>query len=595
MNLTLQSYTALSETLLLLCKASNKEEFASGTDELVKLLQKVSLYNLFPLDLNLEYVSGIIPTDLHWEEERNELCRQLYIGLATLMYSFEASNIFNRAYFDYILEYARTSLPYNVANDWGKEFILDKHFSHQGFFFAINRDQRFLHKTEEEYKEYAHTIQEMEAPIRPSEKIIPIDILNDLQKRYNTYYNYYCDSIECLYPEIKEMFKRYNKHIRVYLCSSDVLKDNSTISYVIVNYYPSIARKISVYPYYVDLAYRFCNIEEFEEELAFSSLSAFKSGSQVYNFIDKASIFHEANSQFIAHASIPVLQDYVSYFLRGRGERVLVLEDGSLSCNDKKIVFCENDESVEDIGRRIASEPSIHYMFVHYPPTHIVELLKSKNIPWDVVPCYGQDMINNDNAKMVHWFIKDNIDVLKNVHVDNYGQFLEQRIGECRSGRYYWHDYELIGQDVFSYLFKDDFVNYLFKTQSSTEDGVQRRDMVISNNYRDQSSFWGRMNQQYQCKLIIVDFKNYSDPIDSDCIYSTTKYMSENVGKFVLVFSRHGVDKSGQKEQVRLCQDGKLVLCLSDENLLEMVQLKQSGKNPLSVIEQLFFTLLQSV
>lgn len=595
MNSALQSYIDLTDTLLLLCQASNKEEFTSATVDIVELLKKVSTYHLFPVDMDLEYIEGIISKDSQWEDNRNELCRQLYIALATLMYSFEASNIYNRAYFDYKLEYARTCFPYCVANDWGKEFVLDQHFSHQGFFFAINRNQRFLHKTEEEYNEYARSIREKKTPSRPTEKKIPRNVLSDVQNRYNKYYDDYCNCIEFLYPEIKSLFKYYNKHIRVYLCSSDALKDNPSISFVLVNFYPSYDRRISVYPYYVDLAYRFCNIEEIEDELAFSCLSAYKIGNQVYNFINEASIFHEANSQLIQHASIPVLQDYVSYFLRGSGKRVLMSDEGSLMCDGKHIVFFENDVAVEDLERMIESDSDVHYMFVYYPPSSIVGLLNGKDIPWNVISCYGQEMINNANTKMVHWFIRDNIDVLRNVHIDDYGHLLEQRITTCKTGRYFWHDYELIGQEIFGYLFKDDFNNYMAKAQSSTDDDAQRRDMVINNNYRDQSSFWGRMNQQYQCKLIIVDFKNYSEPIDSDCLYSTTKYMSENVGKFVLVFSRLGVDKSGHKGQVRLCQDGKLVLCLSDENIVEMIHLKQSGKNPISVIEQLFFKLLQSI
>lgn len=154
MNAALQSYLDLTNILGQLCQVNNSIDFLDSVKQLGIILHKVDEYRFFPLDLNHEFVDSLKTPIQDWQTDRNELCRQLYIALATLLFRFEASNIYNRAYFDYMLEYARTSLPYEIANEWGKEFVENMNFSHEGFFFAINRDTRFLHRSKDEYDEY---------------------------------------------------------------------------------------------------------------------------------------------------------------------------------------------------------------------------------------------------------------------------------------------------------------------------------------------------------------------------------------------------------------------------------------------------------
>ena len=70
--------------------------------------------------------------------------------------------------------------------------------------------------------------------------------------------------------------------------------------------------------------------------------------------------------------------------------------------------------------------------------------------------------------------------------------------------------------------------------------------------------------------------------------------MPNYTSRFVLVFSRKGLSDSGRTEQLRLFREGKLALCLSDKDLIEMIQLKQTNKNPYIVLDQLLFTLMQN-
>ena len=595
MNAALQSYLDLTKILGQLCQVNNSIDFLDSVKQLGIILHKVDEYRFFPLDLNREFVDSLKTPIQDWQTDRNELCRQLYIALATLLFRFEASNIYNRAYFDYMLEYARTSLPYEIANEWGKEFVENMNFSHEGFFFAINRDTRFHHRSKDEYDEYGKKLREKKIPNCPMEKAIPDRILKDVESYYRKYYNEYCNSIEVLYPEIKDLFLEYNMHLRIYLCSYDVSKEKPKVDFVLANYYRANDRCVSVFPNYVDLAYRFCNIEEFKEQPVSGIISIFMSDDKIFNFTDVSSIYHQVNELFVKYAKPKVLCEYACYFLRGQLKPIKVLTDDILQCADTKILLCEENVSFEKIKNIQQTTSNVHFLFTNRPSSSIIDYLKSKDVPWSCVSDYGRQMINNENANMVHWFIRNNLMELNGIHVEKGGNLLIERLNNCKCGKIYWHEFELIGADIFDYLFKEEFLDYQSKLQSTTNDKIQRRDLVVNNNYKDQTSFWGRMHMQYGCNMIIVDFKNYSDGIDSDCLFNVTKYMSNFIGCFVLVFSRKGVSDSGHTEQLRLFREGKLVLCLSDSELMEMIQLKRANRNPYNVLDKLLFSLMKEV
>ena len=594
MNAALQSYIDLTETLCKLCQVGNASDFLDCVNQLVQIVQKVDEYRLFPLDLNREFINSLKDPIQDWQTDRNELCRQLYVALATLMFRFEASNIYNRAYFDYMLEYARTCLPYEIANEWGKEFVEDMNFSQEGVFFTLHRDIRFLHKSKEKYDKYGKKLRKTIKPDRPTEKAIPDNILKDVESYYRKCYNDYCDSIETLYPEIKELFLGYNMHLRIYLCSHTVRKETPKIDFVIANYYRANKRCVSVYPYYVDLAYRFYNIEEFKDQPVNGLLSIFKSDDKIHNFTDISLIYHQANELFVKYAKIEILREYVCYFLRGQLKHIEVLADGILQCADMKILLCEDNISIDRIKNVQETTSNAHFLFTTDPSPSIADYLDSNDIHWDCISKYGRTMINYKNANMVHWFIRNNLIELKDLHIEKGANLLIERLNYCKCGMLYWHDFELIGTDIFEYLFKEEFLDYQSKLQSTTDDKIQRRDLVINNNFKNQTSFWGRMHTQYGCNMVIIDFKNYNEGLDSDCLFKVTKYMSNYTSRFVLVFSRKGLSDSGRKEQLRLFREGKLALCFSDKDLIEMIQLKQANKNPYIVLDQLLFTLMQN-
>lgn len=135
------------------------------------------------------------------------------------------------------------------------------------------------------------------------------------------------------------------------------------------------------------------------------------------------------------------------------------------------------------------------------------------------------------------------------------------------------------------------FRNYTYEYQSSTSDGTQRRDLVVNNTFKDSSYFWQLAKSDYQSNIIVVDFKDYREAMNSDSFYIPTKYLNSTVGNFVIVFSRCGIDDTAKKVQQRLLTEKKLVLCLTDTDLISMINQRVNGQDPLNSLESMYYTM----
>lgn len=175
------------------------------------------------------------------------------------------------------------------------------------------------------------------------------------------------------------------------------------------------------------------------------------------------------------------------------------------------------------------------------------------------------------------------------------GKRLIEQLKRCPKGQKGWKQYEDIGTEIFSFLFKSSFRNYTSEYQSLTADHKQRRDLVIYNTYKDATSFWQRVKNDYNSNIIIIDFKNYNQTLNPDEFYTPTKYLNSIAGYFVIVLSRLGLDEAAQAFQLKLLSEkNELVLCLTDDDLISMINQKMEGQDPLNSLEEKYFTLCKS-
>jgi hypothetical protein len=201
------------------------------------------------------------------------------------------------------------------------------------------------------------------------------------------------------------------------------------------------------------------------------------------------------------------------------------------------------------------------------------------------------------NSQLIHWYIKSVLPDIKKAAAQP-GLFFEgdqliKRLKACATGEQNWASFEQIGSQLFKFLFADNFRTYLAEMQSENNLKNHRRDLIVNNNYRSPGSFWADVKDQFKCAAIIVDFKNYSEPLSANTLFNASKYLAKGIGNFAIVFSRKGLDGTAVKEQHALFRQERLVIEFSDEELIEMVHEKMIGKDPIDRLDSKKFQLVK--
>lgn len=600
MNQTKNKYERLLTLHYKLCRAEENELREIG-QQISGVLQFVEKYKLFPVDLSEHFRKqlALICEGGVSDELKLDVSKELYIYLGKMMFAFEESTIIKMEPYAKLLELNRTEFPYEQANDWGSEIetgnILDK----DSLFFTVNR-RHILLSTEKEYSAYYNELrkepfdinvafaEECKLPSLLASKVE--EILEDNYKKCSKY-------IDEHYSQIRRAFETYNKDVHVYI---QARYGNAYL--VMMNVYEGANPSITVYPNIVDVMYRFTNVEAIDETMTNCILTGINNldYSSISSVFCISGIHHELNRLFVRYASDADLTDYLVYILRGQLKRVAIINEGKIKVNDDKyLLLFSQIPAIKELTGLLnnGGEKTRFVAFRFRPDDSIIEFLKNEGVSYIDVSHLGQSLINNQNGDMIHWFIKDRLDkiqiddTLKELSI---GDSLIKRLRNCPKGKEGWKQYENIGGEIFHFLFENTFRNYTYEYQSSTSDGTQRRDLVVNNTFKDPYSFWQLVKSDYHSNIIVVDFKNYRDAMNSDSFYIPTKYLNSTIGNFVIVFSRCGLDDTAQKVQQRLLAEKKLVMCLTDIDLISMINQKMNGQEPLNSLENMYYTMCKN-
>jgi hypothetical protein len=169
-------------------------------------------------------------------------------------------------------------------------------------------------------------------------------------------------------------------------------------------------------------------------------------------------------------------------------------------------------------------------------------------------------------------------------------ELFRTRLHSCLPGREHFSEYEDLGLEILEFLFSPAALDRV-KRQPRTLDNTQRRDVLFRN--QRTRRFWQRIAERLHADFVIVDFKNYEEPVTQNVLNDVQKYANDALGRFILVLSRVGSHISTRAYQLRLYRDHKtVILVVSDDQLLEMIQRKEEGKEPEGVLEEMYDDLL---
>lgn len=138
--------------------------------------------------------------------------------------------------------------------------------------------------------------------------------------------------------------------------------------------------------------------------------------------------------------------------------------------------------------------------------------------------------------------------------------------------------YEHVCTEILKYVLGDCLT--LWATQEKSNGGLYRFDLCCKIKNDAKQDFFDTIRHYFNTKYIVFEFKNYTDKITQKEIYTTEKYLYEKaLRKVAIIISRSGADEHAlQAVRGSLRENGKLIICLSDNSLLEMIDIKDRGE-----------------
>ena len=172
---------------------------------------------------------------------------------------------------------------------------------------------------------------------------------------------------------------------------------------------------------------------------------------------------------------------------------------------------------------------------------------------------------------------------------------LIERLNSHNCGKRGFRGFEEICIDILTYLFED--VLCEIKPQEYSNKEIFRFDAVARIKSGDKSDFWSIVENNYNSRFILFEFKNYKELIGQTQIFTTEKYLYDKALRRVgIVISRNGANENALwAAKGCLRENGKLILNLCDSDLISMLKIKAKGEDPsdylMKVLEELLLQL----
>lgn len=122
----------------------------------------------------------------------------------------------------------------------------------------------------------------------------------------------------------------------------------------------------------------------------------------------------------------------------------------------------------------------------------------------------------------------------------------------------------------------------LWKVQESSNNGLYRFDLCCKIKNGVNQDFFDTIKNYFNTKYIVFEFKNYEKEISQKEIYTTEKYLYEKaLRRVAIIISRKGASRNALSA-ARGClrENGKLIMCLSDQDLIELINIKEKEEQP---------------
>lgn len=163
---------------------------------------------------------------------------------------------------------------------------------------------------------------------------------------------------------------------------------------------------------------------------------------------------------------------------------------------------------------------------------------------------------------------------------NDYTESLIKEMNLCRVGSQMARDYEILCCKLLENIFSDDLA--LWKEQQTSNKRLYRIDLLCRIKDGNQKTFWSIIERYFNSKYVVFEFKNYGETVTQNEIYTTEKYLYSKALRSVgIIISANGYDENAYwAAKGSLRENGKLILLLDTNDLIEMNQMKLKQNDP---------------
>ena len=154
-------------------------------------------------------------------------------------------------------------------------------------------------------------------------------------------------------------------------------------------------------------------------------------------------------------------------------------------------------------------------------------------------------------------------------------------------------EYQRAILEILNYLFNPQLIDGEIEVR--TVDGTERRDIIFTND--SDESFWTYIRQEHSGFLVMFETKNTSG-LEPAHYNQTATYLGERLGRLGFIVTRNPENVANQKKAFSIFNDSyprKVILILSDLDLVDMLEMKCRGQNPMRFIQKKYRHFRQTV
>lgn len=258
---------------------------------------------------------------------------------------------------------------------------------------------------------------------------------------------------------------------------------------------------------------------------------------------------------------------------------VLLILFGNVSGIDRKVLYSRYKIIVWDISNLI--------FYTENDKSLLKELSQLTYFPIDNIvgeAAEGWNITTISNA--------DDVEKISTTAVEYIHDLKSLGMGKDESG-----GYEKLCERIIQYLFSEAF--HIMSSQHKTGDKHFRMDLICSFKGMNEHThpFWQLLAQHYNTRFVVFEFKNYSEEIGQNLIYITEKYLfNPALRNVAIIISRKGFSKAAKfAAEGCLKENGKLILNITDDDLIKMLEAKNSDGEPTNILMDNFEEFLMSL